>query len=77
VVRLTPLPLAQRPTAHKATIERLVRAAFGQRRKTLSNSLDGLADADDLRSVDIDPGARAEQIAPQSFIRLAAHLDAR
>ena len=75
VVRLTPLPADQRPTAHQAMIERLVRAAFGQRRKVLSNALDGLASADDLRSVDIDPGARAEQIPAQSFVRLATRLE--
>jgi 16S rRNA (adenine1518-N6/adenine1519-N6)-dimethyltransferase len=75
VVRLTPLPREQRPVDHLDLIARLVRAAFGQRRKTLSNSLDGLASADQLRAVDIDPGARAEQLPPQSFVRLARHLE--
>lgn len=74
VVRLTPLPRDQRPQAQLASIAQLVRAAFGQRRKTLSNSLDGLATADDLRAVDIDPRARAEQLAPQAFVRLAEFL---
>ena len=75
VVRLIPLPAAERPLAHHEMVARLVRAAFGQRRKTLSNSLDGLADTDDLRAVGIDPGARAEQISPPAFVRLARHLD--
>ena len=74
VVRLTPLPRAQRPLEHLDLITRLVRAAFGQRRKTLSNSLDGLASVADLKAVGIDPGARAEQLSPQSFVRLAEHL---
>ena len=74
VVRLIPLPAAERPLAHDELVARLVRAAFGQRRKTLSNSLDGLADADDMRAAGIDPGARAEQLAPQAFVRLAQHL---
>ena len=77
VVRLTPLPLEQRPVEQLGLITRLVRAAFGQRRKTLSNSLDGLASADDLRAVDIDPGARAEQLAPPSYVRLAEFLARR
>lgn len=77
VVRLSPLPLEKRPTEQLGLITRLVRAAFGQRRKTLSNSLDGLASAEDLRAVDIDPGARAEQLPPQSFIRLADYLASR
>ena len=74
VVRLVPLPRSERPIAHQASIVRLVRAAFGQRRKTLSNSLDGLARASDLATVGIDPGKRAEQLAPADFVRLAAHL---
>lgn len=74
VVRLTPLPREQRPVEQLESIARLVRAAFGQRRKTLSNSLDGLASADDLRAVDIDPRARAEQLSPPSFVRLAEFL---
>ncbi len=77
VVRLSPLPLEERPTEQLGSITRLVRAAFGQRRKTLSNSLDGLASAEDLRAVDIDPGARAEQLPPHSFIRLADYLAGR
>lgn len=75
VVRLTPLPREQRQLEHLASIRQLVRAAFGQRRKTVSNSLDEFASADDLRAVDIDPRARAEQLAPQSFVDLAVHLD--
>lgn len=74
VVRLSPLPREQRPVEQLESIARLVRAAFGQRRKTLSNSLEGLASADDLRAVDIDPRARAEQLSPPSFVRLAEFL---
>ncbi len=74
VVRLSPLPRAQRPVEHMGLIAQLVRAAFGQRRKTLSNSLEGFASADELRTVEIDPRARAEQISPQSFVRLAEFL---
>jgi 16S rRNA (adenine1518-N6/adenine1519-N6)-dimethyltransferase len=74
VVRLIPLPRDQRPVSQLDLIARLVRAAFGQRRKTLSNSLDSLASADQLRAVDIDPGMRAEQLPPQAFVRLAGLL---
>lgn len=74
VVRLTPLPQDARPVDHARLIEQLVRAAFGQRRKTLSNALRDLASATQLRAADIDPGARAEQLAPSAFVRLARHL---
>jgi 16S rRNA (adenine1518-N6/adenine1519-N6)-dimethyltransferase len=77
VVRLLPLPRGERPIAHQAEIARLVRAAFGQRRKTLSNSLDGLAGVADMEAVGIDPRSRAEQLAPAAFVRLAVHLAGR
>jgi 16S rRNA (adenine1518-N6/adenine1519-N6)-dimethyltransferase len=51
---------------------RVVAAAFSQRRKTLRNSLAGLLDADAIRSVGIDPGARPETLEPAQFAALAA-----
>ncbi|WP_245778822.1 16S rRNA (adenine(1518)-N(6)/adenine(1519)-N(6))-dimethyltransferase RsmA [Dokdonella immobilis] len=77
VVRLLPRPREERPIADQAAIARLVRAAFGQRRKTLSNSLDGLAGNDDLLAAGIDPRSRAEQLAPEAFVRLARLLASR
>ena len=76
VVRLLPLPREQRPIEHHAMIARLVRAAFGQRRKTLSNSLHGLASTDAMAAAGIDAGKRAEQLPPQAFVRLAQTLAA-
>ena len=40
---------------------RLVRAGFGQRRKTLRRSLAARVDAD-FAAAGVDPGARAEQL---------------
>ncbi|HJP97245.1 MAG TPA: 16S rRNA (adenine(1518)-N(6)/adenine(1519)-N(6))-dimethyltransferase RsmA [Rhodanobacteraceae bacterium] len=72
VARLTPLPAEQRPDPALApVIETLVRAAFGQRRKTLANSLRGFADADAIRAAGIDPRARAENVAPDGYVALA------
>jgi 16S rRNA (adenine1518-N6/adenine1519-N6)-dimethyltransferase len=72
VVRLTPMPAALRPDPALADgIEAIVRAAFGQRRKTLANALRGLLDADAIRAAGIDPGARAETVAAQGFVALA------
>jgi 16S rRNA (adenine1518-N6/adenine1519-N6)-dimethyltransferase len=76
VVRLTPLPPRQRPDpARMQAIATLVRAAFGQRRKTLSNSLRGLLDGDAIRAAGIDPRARAETVSPQGYVALAHRLD--
>jgi len=64
-------------------IERVVRAAFAQRRKTLLNCLraGGLAQSGDraaleaaLDEVGIDPGARAETVPPQRLLALARAL---
>lgn len=75
VVRLIPLPTADRPPSTLATsIDAVVRAAFNQRRKTLSNSLRGLLEADVMRAAGIDPQARAETIAPSGFVALAQHV---
>jgi 16S rRNA (adenine1518-N6/adenine1519-N6)-dimethyltransferase len=59
-----------------ASIERVVRAAFGQRRKTLSNALSGLLGAPAMRSAGVDPLSRAEQLPPAAFVALAAQLPA-
>jgi 16S rRNA (adenine1518-N6/adenine1519-N6)-dimethyltransferase len=77
VVRLVPLPAEQRPQAHPNIIDRIVRAAFGQRRKTLSNALRGVAGANELVAANIDPRARAEQLAPSGFVALARIVESR
>ena len=77
VVRLVPLPVAAQPTVDAVPLDRIVRAAFGQRRKTLSNALSGLLDADAIVAAGIDPRARAEQLAPTAFVALAQQLAQR
>ncbi|MGN6520556.1 MAG: 16S rRNA (adenine(1518)-N(6)/adenine(1519)-N(6))-dimethyltransferase RsmA [Dokdonella sp.] len=71
VVRLRPRPAAERPAADAARIERVVKAAFGQRRKTLSNALHGVLDPEAIALAGVDPRARAEQLAPAAFVELA------
>ena len=69
--------------ADLATLRGLVRAAFGQRRKTLSNNLTswlkrGRKDIDDfLRSCDIDPKRRGETLSVGEFIKLAQAVGRR
>ncbi|MBS0516800.1 MAG: 16S rRNA (adenine(1518)-N(6)/adenine(1519)-N(6))-dimethyltransferase RsmA [Proteobacteria bacterium] len=74
VVRLVPLPADKLAQADSDVIERVVRTAFGQRRKTLGNALRGVADTGDLAAAAIDPRARAEQLPPSAFVALARHL---
>lgn len=56
--------------------DEIVTRAFAQRRKTLSNSLKGLADAQLLTAADIDPRARAETLHARDFARLTARVAA-
>ncbi|MGH8171788.1 MAG: 16S rRNA (adenine(1518)-N(6)/adenine(1519)-N(6))-dimethyltransferase RsmA, partial [Rhodanobacteraceae bacterium] len=68
VVRLTPRVPEERPTADAALIARIVKAAFGQRRKTLSNALSGVVTPAQIVSAGIEPRERAEQLAPAAFV---------
>jgi 16S rRNA (adenine1518-N6/adenine1519-N6)-dimethyltransferase len=74
-VALTPLPLPRFGTVDEALFGRVVRGAFGQRRKTLANSLvgAGLADARAaLEAAGIAATRRAETLSVPEFARLAA-----
>jgi 16S rRNA (adenine1518-N6/adenine1519-N6)-dimethyltransferase len=79
-VRVTPLDEDALANAQLAAIERVARAAFGQRRKTLSNALRGagLGDAVEpaIAATSVDPRARAEMLAPETFRGLAEALAA-
>ncbi len=70
-----------------ASVARLVRLAFGQRRKTLSNSLSGVGHAgttlsrDDvraaLRALGLGEAARPEELPPRQWLVFAAALGAK
>ena len=77
VVRMVPLAPHERHDADPALLHEVVKAAFGQRRKTLGNALRQWLDADAIRAADVDPRARAETLAPEDFVRLAKRLAAR
>ena len=74
VVRL--VPRAQPLPCDRRLLERVVEAAFGQRRKMLRQSLKSLGvDAPALlTAADIDPTARAEDIPVEGFVGLARAL---
>ena len=77
VVRLAPLPPDALPDVDGELLAQVVRAAFGQRRKTLGNALSDLAQAEDLVAAGVDPRARAEQLEPGAFVAIARHLGQR
>ncbi len=76
VAQLTPLSTPKVPSAQMELFAKLVTAAFGQRRKTLRNTLKGLADHAMLIQCEIDPGARGETLSVEQYARLAAAISA-
>ncbi len=71
VVRLVPRPPERIGVDDGALFARVVRDAFGQRRKTLRNAVSRLVDEGTIRAAGIDPQARAEQLDVADFVRLA------
>ena len=49
----------------------IVRASFGQRRKTLRNALSKLVPAAEIERAGVDPGRRGETLSLEEFARLA------
>jgi 16S rRNA (adenine1518-N6/adenine1519-N6)-dimethyltransferase len=76
VVRLRPKPLATVGIDDPALFERVVREAFGQRRKTLRNALQLVCDATAINAAGLRPDLRAEQVEVAGFINLSNHLAA-
>lgn len=78
VVRLTLFDAPDVGPAGPETFDRVVRAAFAQRRKTVANSLAALYDKERalaaLEAAGVDPGLRAEVLDVDAFRRLAAAL---
>jgi 16S rRNA (adenine1518-N6/adenine1519-N6)-dimethyltransferase len=78
VVRLERLPAPV--DVEEAILWRVVDGAFAERRKTMRNALRrlgiGPADADPLlRSCDVDPSARPEELDLRTFAAIAAAMD--
>ena len=55
---------------------KIVTAAFGQRRKTLRNTLKGLLDDDGFNALNMDSQQRAENLSVADFVAIANHLSA-
>jgi 16S rRNA (adenine1518-N6/adenine1519-N6)-dimethyltransferase len=73
IVRLTPLHDPERERLAEP-LDRILRAAFAQRRKTLSNALAGVLDPVGIASCGVRPDYRAEQVSVEGFLKLASAL---
>jgi 16S rRNA (adenine1518-N6/adenine1519-N6)-dimethyltransferase len=71
VVRMVPHAPLPHPARDEGWLQRVVAAAFAQRRKTLRNSLRGQLEAADFEQLGIDAGRRAQELSVADFVRLA------
>ena len=71
VVRLIPNPEARAYVSDWRCFETLVRAAFGQRRKTIRNALSSMCSPTDFAKAQIDPQQRAEALSVHTFMTLS------
>lgn len=73
-VRAVPYASLPYPAKDEAMLAKVVTAAFGQRRKTLRNTLKGLLDDAGFATLDIDPQLRAENLSVAEFVAISNHL---
>ena len=77
IVRMIPLPVSKITVRNEKLFAAIVRTAFGQRRKTLRNTLRGYLDEADFERMGINPQLRAENLAVADFIKAANYLEER
>lgn len=74
IVRLVPHAVLPHPAKDHRLLERVVREAFNQRRKTLRNTLKNLLDAQAIEAAGVDGSLRPEQLDLAAFVQLADQL---
>ncbi len=76
IVRMAPLPAAELGATDERLLGEVVAAAFGQRRKTLKNTLRAFITEADLAALGIDPALRGEKLEVADFVAIANHCAA-
>jgi 16S rRNA (adenine1518-N6/adenine1519-N6)-dimethyltransferase len=74
IVRLVPYTELPCPARDTAMLEKVVRTAFSQRRKTLQNSLKSLADKHVLSTLGIDGSRRPETLSLEEYVTISDAL---
>ncbi len=73
-VRAVPFAQLPYPAIDESLFAKVVLAAFGQRRKTLRNTLKGILDDAGFEALGIDSQQRAENLSVAAFVSIANHL---
>lgn len=76
IVRLVPLPADELGARDEGLFARIVTAAFGQRRKTLRNTLKEFLDQPGFAALGLDPGLRGERLSMPEFVAIANYCAA-
>lgn len=71
IVRLKPHPCKPFLAINEVDFALLVKQSFSQKRKTIRNNLKGLLHREQIKSCGVCPGARAETIEVEKFVKLA------
>ncbi len=77
IVRMIPLPTDKIIVHNEKLFAEIVSAAFGQRRKTLRNTLRSFLDESEFEQLGINPQLRAENLSVAEFAKIAAYLDGK
>lgn len=75
-VRCIPFAHLPYPATNEILFGKVVTAAFGQRRKTLRNTLKGLLDDAGFAALGIDPQLRAENLGVAEFVTISNYIQA-
>ena len=71
IIQLTTHDVFLKKILHYESFVKIVKKAFATKRKTISNCLHGIFDANQLATFGITPSARAETLTIQNFISLS------
>ena len=71
VLKLRPLTAPASSISDPKLFEKIVRLAFGQRRKTIRNALKGIVDLDCLQALSIASSSRAENLSVNDYVNIA------
>lgn len=77
IVRMIPLPASEVAVRDEALFAEIVASAFGQRRKTLRNTLRAYLNDADFERLGIDAQLRAENLGVAEFAKVANYLGQR
>jgi len=77
IVRMIPLPPSEIVVHNEALFAEIVAAAFGQRRKTLRNTLRAYLHEADFERLEINAQLRAENLGVMEFARITNFLDGK